>query len=74
MTSIAVERQELPAVVLEWLEDEMTGETIEISVLFSKDGKVIFRRPDGGIDPAMMERVRKASERYRSALKRLADS
>ncbi len=74
MTSIAIERRELPAAVLKWLEDEMAGETIEISVLFSEDGKVIFRRSDGEVDPAMMERVRKASERYHSALERLADS
>jgi hypothetical protein len=75
MTSVVVEREKLPLVMLRWLEAEglTEGKTIGVILSSGERGRIILQRL-GDIDPTMMERVRAASERYRSALERLADS
>lgn len=75
MTSIVVEREKLPLDMLRWLEAEglNEGKIIGVILSFDEKGGIILQRL-GDVDPTMMERVRAASVRYRSALERLADS
>jgi len=75
MTSVVVEREKLPLDMLRWLEAEGLDEGRNIGVVFSFDERAgIILQRIGDVDPTMMERVRAASVRYRSALERLADS
>jgi len=75
MTSVVVEREKLPLNMLRWLESEglNEGKTIGVTLSFDEGSGIILQRI-GDVDPTMMERVRAASVRYRSALERLADS
>ncbi len=75
MTSVVVEREKLPLDMLRWLEAEGLNGSKAIGVILSLDetGGIILQRMED-VDPTMMERVRAASVRYRSALERLADS
>ena len=72
MTSVVVEREKLPLDMLRWLEAEGLDQARTIGVVFSTDerGGIILQRM-GDVDPTMMERVRAASVRYRSALERI---
>ena len=76
MNSMVLEREKLPLNMLRWLESEGLNEGKTIGVIFSFDeGSGIILQRIGDVDPTiMMERVRAASVRYRSALERLADS
>jgi hypothetical protein len=75
MTSVVLEREKLPLDMLRWLESEGLNGSRAIGVIlyFDERGGLILQRM-GDVDPTMMERVRAASVRYRSALERLADS
>ena len=75
MTSVVVEREKLPLNMLRWLEAEGLddGQTIVVILTFDERKGIIVQRL-GDVDPTMMARVRAASARYHSALKRLADS
>jgi hypothetical protein len=71
MSSLVVERTNLPATFLEWLEEDekKTG----VLLYREEDGQVVLERLEN-VDLTMLARVRANIERYHSALERLADS
>lgn len=70
METMIVEREKVLALVHELLAELAPGEKVEV---IRYDGTLILRR-ESSIDPGMMERVRRVSERYHDVFQRLAES
>ncbi|MBC7226689.1 MAG: hypothetical protein H5T61_05595 [Thermoflexales bacterium] len=70
METMIVEREKALSLVQELLAQLAPGEKVEV---IRYDGTLILRR-ESSIDPQMLERLRRVSERYHDVFRRLAES